>query len=116
MTGFDFVEDASTLDSKAINKHIQEARQNFANTLIVCTVETKDQGEKEVYGAKFSYYDAAITVKIYDVNSRKVLHNFNVSSTRGSSFSAKAQEDAVTEAVKKIAPMLIKWFKENGSL
>lgn len=114
LKGFDFTEETSSVDSKALGGHLQEARRNYADTLVLCVVETTDQGEKEVYGAKFSYYDASITVKIYDVNSRKVLHNFNESTRSGSSFSAKAQQDAVTAAAKKIAPVLVKWFKDNG--
>ncbi|MCF7954285.1 MAG: caspase family protein [Phycisphaerae bacterium] len=111
---FDFLEESSAIDSKVLAGHLQEARRNYAGILVLCVLETTDQGEKETYGAKFSYYDASVTVKIYDVNSRKVLHNFSVSSTRGSSFSAKAQQDAVTEAGNKASAMLVEWLKDSN--
>jgi len=114
LNDFEFIEESSPLDTKSIARHLQTARRDHTETLVMCAVETADQGEKESYGSKFSYYDASITVSVYDVNTQKRLHNFTASATRGSSFSSKAQQDAVTYAAKKIAPMLLKWFKDNS--
>lgn len=114
LAGFDFIEESSKLEGKTLAGHLQQVRQNGAGTLVVCIVETADQGKIETYGAKFASYSAAITVNIYDVNSRKMVHNFNTTATRASSFKSEAEEDAVTEAAQKIAPVLVKWFNDNG--
>ena len=113
ISDIDFSEEFSAIDSKTLASHLQKARQNYNDILILCVVETVDQGRRTAYGAAFSYYDASVTLQIYDVNTRKELHNFTVPSTRGSNFAAKAQQDAVTYAADKAALMLIKWLKDN---
>lgn len=103
-----YAEEAGGMDGQALDRKIADALGAKASTMIVCSVITTDQGEKEVYGRKMAYYAASMTVKIYDVNSRRLLATADKTQVGGSQFPAKAKEFAVIRCADYIAQMVSK--------
>ena len=107
-----FIEETS-LDTNILKTGLREAYQKGSIAMITCTMTSKDQGEKEVWGTKMVYCAASVTGKVYDITNGGVLFSTEKTKVRGSQFLEKAREMAAREATKHVGQVLSNWIKEN---